>query len=168
MGIELRLDGIEETVAMFDLLANRMQNQIVRDAADKAIQIVLPAAQATCPVYSGPDPNVEPGALRDSIHIERLHKSGWQGACVSTGSFTTTGKYTEYTGHTFYGAFQELGTRHQPARPFLRPALDENTTAIIEAMTRAIADAIEQTPPGLSTTDKYAGVGWHPPKAVYG
>lgn len=37
-----------------------------------------------------------------------------------------------------HGQFQEFGSRHQPARPFMRPALDENRERVVDA----IADAI--------------------------
>ncbi len=61
-----------------------------------------------------------------------------------------TGKLAESIGHkvtkrsrsfvqhkispgVFYGGFVELGTKHQPARPFLRPALDESDNAAVDA-----------------------------------
>lgn len=40
-------------------------------------------------------------------------------------------------------AFFELGTRHQPARPFLRPLINDNDANIIENVGEKIKDGLE-------------------------
>jgi len=42
----------------------------------------------------------------------------------------------------YYGKFVELGTKKQPAKPFLRPAVDENKKQISEAVTEEIGRAV--------------------------
>lgn len=42
----------------------------------------------------------------------------------------------------FWGLFQEMGTPHHAAQPFLRPALDESTDQVIEAVARAARQAL--------------------------
>jgi HK97 gp10 family phage protein len=42
----------------------------------------------------------------------------------------------------YYGKFVELGTRKQPARPFMRPAVDENKQQISEVETEEIGRAV--------------------------
>ena len=50
---------------------------------------------------------VDTGRLRDSISSEDETGRAWYGTDVD------------------YALFQELGTRYQPAQPYLRPALDD-------------------------------------------
>jgi len=39
----------------------------------------------------------------------------------------------------FYGLFQELGTSTMPAKPFLRPALDESEGEVVETVRQELA-----------------------------
>lgn len=72
-----------------------------KDLARRAIK-VEGAAKRLCPV--------DTGRLRSSIT--------WELAKDEQGLYAVVG--TDVT----YGIFQELGTRFQPAQPFLRPALE--------------------------------------------
>jgi HK97 gp10 family phage protein len=74
----------------------------VRDALEKACQITERAAKDHAPV--------DTGNLRRSIYHEVSLELQWVGR-VGT--------------NVKYGLFQELGTIHHPAHPFLRPALNE-------------------------------------------
>jgi HK97 gp10 family phage protein len=42
---------------------------------------------------------------------------------------------------TAYAKYQEFGTRHNPAHPFLRPALEESRTQIVESLSKAVSAA---------------------------
>ena len=44
----------------------------------------------------------------------------------------------------FWGFFQELGTRHHPAQPFLRPALDENADRVAKTISDALRAVMER------------------------
>ena len=43
----------------------------------------------------------------------------------------------------FYGLFQEFGTRHHPAQPFMRPAADESQAQVLAAAKAAAKKLIE-------------------------
>jgi HK97 gp10 family phage protein len=44
----------------------------------------------------------------------------------------------------FYGLFQELGTAHQPAQPFLEPALESQRDAALNAARDVLAEEIDK------------------------
>lgn len=76
------------------------------DAATKrAADAVVEDAQARAPRGAPPDPGAE------SIHHEKVEE------------YPPTYRASWDPEH-FYMGFNELGTEHQPARPFLRPAAD--------------------------------------------
>ena len=69
------------------------------------------------------------GALRDSIHPihAELNDSVIEARVVAGGEDAPYAKY------------QELGTRHNAAHPFLRPALEEKGPALVDRLARQIA-----------------------------
>ena len=75
------------------------------------------------------------GTLRRSIHTER-----GEGMEVIIG---TDVEYAARLEFGFMGA-DSLGRQyHQPARPYLRPAFDENKDAAIEEVGKALAELLE-------------------------
>jgi HK97 gp10 family phage protein len=42
----------------------------------------------------------------------------------------------------FYGVFQEFGTAHHPAQPFLRPAFDQHRKSVMAAAGKSLGDAL--------------------------
>ena len=44
---------------------------------------------------------------------------------------------------SFWAAFYEFGTAHQPARPFFRPAIDGKSSAALSAMQAGLAAALD-------------------------
>lgn len=51
--------------------------------------------------------------------------------------------YESY-GDLFYGRFHEFGTVKMPARPFLRPAIEDNKQAAIDAIARRLKQRIDK------------------------
>jgi HK97 gp10 family phage protein len=51
----------------------------------------------------------------------------------------------QFYGPLFYARFLEFGTSHQPAYPFLRPAFEENKSALPSLIRDELAAAIDRT-----------------------
>lgn len=80
----------------------------------------------------GTGPNYLGGALRDSIRVERASADTYpviEGWVVAGG------------GEVDYAKYQELGTRHNPAHPFLRPRLPEWRQSLPDALRRSFSRA---------------------------
>lgn len=77
------------------------------------------------------------GGARQYANTAANRRSGKAGS-----SYKTLGDKGNPGGDTWYWRFLELGTERQPARPFLRPALENNvqgvTTTLITELTREI------------------------------
>lgn len=83
-----------------DGVLNGLDSGVAKDLLRRAIQ-VEGAAKRLCPV--------DTGRLRSSISHELDHEGGQLVAYVGS--------------NVHYAIYQELGTRHMRAQPFLRPAL---------------------------------------------
>jgi HK97 gp10 family phage protein len=72
----------------------------------------------------------EPGKpdLRDAMVISTSRGQDRNEAAVAIGP----------TRKGFYGSFQELGTKHHAAQPFVRPALDRNVQISLQILASAI------------------------------
>jgi HK97 gp10 family phage protein len=49
---------------------------------------------------------------------------------------------------TEYAKYQEFGTRHHPAHPFLRPAAEESSGQVVKAVRTSISPALAAGVPG--------------------
>jgi HK97 gp10 family phage protein len=70
--------------------------------------------------------HVDSGALRDSIHVED----------ADNGFYVIAGN-----DDVFYGIFEEFGTTHSPAHPFLIPATEagrDNVVGLVAAALRSL------------------------------
>jgi len=102
-GVDITLIGEKELQRKFKGLPGKLQRKIVRAAMKKAIEPVLQDAQSKAPVLTG--------KLKASLKVMSSNKYGKITTSVVTGEGF-------FKGDQFYGAFVELGTKHQPAKPF--------------------------------------------------
>jgi len=68
------------------------------------------------------------GRLRDEMYVESARVEGQK-------------IISEVISPTPYAKYQEFGTRHHPAHPFLRPALHESRSEIVSGVSRAVGEA---------------------------
>lgn len=133
-GISIDVLGDKRLQRKLLRLEPKVQRKVVRQAMREAARPVLEAAKARVPVDSG--------ALRDSLKIraatkKRTGRRGQIGVVVTT-------EDGFFQGEQFYGAFLELGTSQQPARPYLRPAIDEKRAEAKTIAAREIAAGIKR------------------------
>lgn len=112
--LEFRLDGHEELVKKFQKLDGWVQSRKVQAALRAGGLIIMNDAKARAPVLTG--------NLRRSITVE----DGPGPREVNIGTDVE------------YAPFQEFGTSRMGARPYLRPAFDQNKPEV----EREIADAL--------------------------
>ncbi|CUI04680.1 Phage protein [Janthinobacterium sp. CG23_2] len=82
------------------------------------------------------------GALARSIVVKRLveESDGTRQAYL----VTVRGGKPGVKGGAFYWRFVEFGTAHSPAQPFLRPAYESKKQAAADAVTRTLAQKIDE------------------------
>lgn len=115
----LTLTGSRYIDQVFAALPRKLQNKILRDEIKVLAKQIAATAQAKAPV--------DEGDLRRAIRVRAMRrKRGFVGQSVMTiAKFmprTGDGEIADRTA----GSFQEYGTEHQPAQPFMRPAFEQH------------------------------------------
>jgi len=105
--ITIKLEGSDKLVRKLQKLESAFAGEVLERAVRYAAQPVIEDASQKAPKLTG--------KLARNIGID-LDKKSRSRVMVSVGPEKDV----------FYGMFLELGTKHITARPFLRPALDEN------------------------------------------
>lgn len=125
MKVTFKVSGLKELDQALAELPAAYAKNIMRKAWETAAQPLVDDIKAAAPVATG--------VLRDSIKVERLGDETKGQAKMQVGVFGE-----------FYGHFQEFGTIKQPAKPFVRPALDRHREALVERFRRELAASIER------------------------
>lgn len=123
--VRVELVGDRELVEKLRSLAGEVAGQVLAEAAAEGAAHVQEAASRKTPRRTG--------KLRQNIGRELVLVSG-ERAEVDVGPLK----------EAFYGIFLERGTRKMAARPFLRPALDENADAVKRAVGERVREAIRR------------------------
>ncbi len=122
--LNVGIEGADEVIELLEEMG-AAASQILAQAAEVAGKIVLEDAKRRCPV--------DTGALKASLHIEQGKSKKPD---IKQEVKILTGK------KEYYGTFVELGTSRQAAKPFLRPAVDENKDKIAAAVNQEILRAL--------------------------
>ena len=126
-GFSIKIKGFEELEQKLKALEPKLSKKILRSALKQVGNDLLAEVIEKAPSKSG----ALIASLSSKVSI------GKNKVAVKVGSDSG-----DFQGQ-FYAAFYELGTRHQPARPFLRPALQQNDANIIQDVADKIKEGLE-------------------------
>lgn len=145
----MKVQGLKELQKQLRQLAAETQPKLLKAAVRAAFKPVLASAKAKVPV--------DTGELQAGIALATAEdkKGGIVAAGLLISSNTTALKQARVAAAAFGEAqyrgapgrrwhLTELGTKHSKAQPFLRPALDENASAVVEGLKRALAQRIKR------------------------
>lgn len=121
--MSVKITGDRELINRLSKLEREIAARHIKDAVKAGAEIVAEDAEARAPRYRG--------ILATEIAIEE-EESTDKRAVYKIGP----------SKKAFWGRFQELGTSHHTAQPFLRPALDENEDAIRRKMRDVLRQAL--------------------------
>jgi len=124
-GMTIELTGMDELIKNLEAVSKDISKDLAR-CVRKGGEIIRDAAKANIRAQG----LIDTGALHDNMSINTTEKDRSQ-VEVTIGP----GK------KQFYGYFHEYGTSKMKARPFLRPAYDEN----IEKVQDVIAEELKKT-----------------------
>ena len=151
MGVSFKLEGIGSVYAAFEELANEIgdkkaTSKILVPAVREAMKPVLAKARADAPV--------DTGGLRRSLQVEARRpnrKDKRSKYIVSTDTVislvtTAPGKKLAKMGiaSDARAIAQEFGTARHPAHPYLRTALESQSTSVVNDLAKILARRIDQ------------------------
>lgn len=141
MKVELSVTGLEELEKNLLALGTDLAEKTLRNATRDAAKVFRDEAAKNAPVgdVERESPKKwqsrKPGSLRAGIKISM--QRNFKKAAVTM--------VVRHSAKTFYGKFVEFGTKHMPAKPFMRPALQSEferaKTVFVERLKERIKKA---------------------------
>jgi len=149
-GMELKLFGDKNTIAVFEALPAAFQKRVLTTAARGGATVIRKAAKANLRANG----SIRTGLLDHAINLRVKHYSSgtvWAGVGVDKGVSGRTISRRNITPAN-YLHLVEFGTRHSKAKPFLRPAVDSSKAAVqvgvLKASERGLAREIKKLTKG--------------------
>lgn len=164
-GFQFQLNGIESLLGKLDAVKQETKYKGGRAALRKAAQIVRDAARQNAAAIDDPTTSEQISKNIVERWNGRLFKSsgdlgfrvgvlGGARQYANTGEnrrkgrvgaeYKTDGDKSNPGGDTFYWRFVEFGTEKSPARPFMRPAMEQNISAATDAFIAEYEKAIDR------------------------
>ena len=122
-----QIEGLEELKRNFSELKRTTQANVLRSALRGAGKAVVSEARRLVPVDTG----LGKRNITQTVDRDRRNRD----LMTATIGFKT---------RAYYLGFQEVGTVHQPANPFLRPALKQSHRAILKAFFDTLGKRMEK------------------------
>lgn len=133
MGIKVDQRSLNDIIKTLDKLNDLTQKQ-VNVAARLGAKFIQKKAKEKAPVSEDGTHGRPKGFLKKNIKIkaEKTKTKGKKVYSVGIG------------GDAWYGVFSEYGTKKTRAKPFLRPALDENRDELTRIILESIAEGVDK------------------------
>lgn len=142
--ITFNLRGVDDVVDRLSELPEKVAKAGVRRAARKAMSIVRDAAKARARAID--DPNT-PMNIADFIEMRESPNSGKAvGGIVMRVGVAGGATYRRGATTPTYWRYVEFGTERSRARPFMRPALEKNVSAVTNTFVTDLIDTLDHLP----------------------
>jgi len=136
--ISIKVTGDRELIAKLKKLGDQTGGRMLETAVVSGALLVQNEAKRLAPVKTG--------NLRRSIHVgghsEESELADSTGSDIEGSSHSASEAHVLVGTNVEYGTYQEFGTSKIPARPYLRPALDEQADAVQTEIREALKDLI--------------------------
>jgi len=141
-----RIEGLEDLA--------RSLREMPKDVRQNALRAGMRAGAVAIQKEAKSRAPVDTGRMQKNIYVKRIRElvtelsEGWF-VGVRMGPKRTKDKATgkvskDYSNDAWYWRFVEFGTRHVPARPFMRPAFESAKEAAVNAIAERLKARIEK------------------------
>ena len=149
MATRIKITGFKELRARAAKLDQRLQRRVYGAAVRAGGKVVVEAAKAAVPVRTG-------SVKRSLVHranskpskglfgVKVTVKGGEKSSARVASRGGSKGKSYQPDAVERYYRFTELGTKHHPAQPYLKPALDGSAGEVLEAVKRVLGEGLER------------------------
>lgn len=143
----MRLEGLEQIVSAMEKMADDVKGDPLRASLRRGMTPVLEDAKQRAPQDSG---RLERNILMRPIPPKDMPPGFTDGQEVFVRSSRRKSKDDET--NAWYWRFIEFGTRHMPARPFLRPAAEGKRRQAMQEFTDEMRKQMERTARRIART----------------
>jgi HK97 gp10 family phage protein len=148
---QFRLEGADGLLARLKKFPDKLQQAAGRKSARRAMAIVRKAAQAAARAMDDPGSRER---IWKNVYLQQSRRQSKRvggvvmRVGVSGGARRPVGPdpnaSSQPGGDTRHWRYVELGTEKTPARPFLRPAFESNTQAVVSTLITELNREIDQ------------------------
>jgi HK97 gp10 family phage protein len=124
------IDGLDELEQKLNELAPAAAKRAVRRSVREGLKVFQTAIEEKAPR--------DTGHLAESINIG-TKTTGGDGEDTTGGILGVVGPAKD----AFYALFQEFGTKHQHAQPFITPAYEENKDVVLQVFRNTLNEELE-------------------------
>jgi HK97 gp10 family phage protein len=150
MAESYKIEGLDALKRSINELTADLKRKVVRAGLRDAAAPIAKAARAKAPVLKKDHPYRLPGTLKRSI-ITKASKE-FNGKNGEIGVYIAVRKRKGLGGKAgarnpfdpFYWRFQEFGTQHHAAQPFMGPAFDANSARAIDIFKARLKTRIDK------------------------
>lgn len=140
--ITFTLRGVDDAIERLTQLPEKVQRSSVRRAARAAMKIVRDEAIDRANQQDDPE---TPMNIADFIVTrEGTIKGRREGGIVMRVGIIGGARYDKRSPYPTYWKFVEFGTEHSRAKPFMRPALDNNVPDVIQTFVDVLNDELNK------------------------
>lgn len=138
----IRVEGLQQLGERMRGLARTVNVKIARASTNAAAQVIKKGAKQKAPV-APPEvtPKVPYASLKNNVVVKRIAPS--KTPLTSEHIVTIRGKKKDFYAHKV-GRLNEFGTVKQAAKPWMRPAFEENKGKALEALVQKLKDGISK------------------------
>lgn len=132
--IDTKVGGLENLEKLLKQLPNNVEKRVLQSAVTSAVREGRKEIKKSAPIGDERSPNSQRyGRLRQNLKIKRLKRVAKNERASRVD-----------TGRAFWALFYELGTRHQPARPFFARAFRRAEPAMIRKLSERLKIGIDR------------------------
>jgi HK97 gp10 family phage protein len=153
----IKITGLNELRVALEKLPKEMQRTTETTALREGMKPVLKTARSLAPKGKGDHSGLLKKSIGMNVRKSRGQvtarvgpRSGFKKSLGTKIARVTKGKrvagqpYEAFKDPVKYAHLVEMGTSRQPARPFIRPAVESNTGAITEGLAKGYAKGLEK------------------------
>lgn len=142
MAEQFKIEGADELLKRMREFAPKLQRRGARRAARRAMTVVRDAARANARQFD--DPSTASSIWKLVAVTESSRMSKQVGGVVMRVGVRGGARSSKRRDHPWWWRLIELGTETQPARPWLRPALENNAGTVANRLVAELSKAIDE------------------------
>ena len=139
---QFEIKGAAELLKRMREFTPKLQRRGARRATRRAMSVVRDAVKASARQFDDP---ATPQQIWKLVSIaESSRQSKAVGGVVMRVGIRGGAKSRKDKAHPWYWRLRELGSEHQRAQPFIRPALENNAQAVADRLVTELNKALDQ------------------------